>query len=101
MASHQHKDIQDETILSNVAESIGSTLGTIAAKARAIPDALSHSSFVQTAEREGKRFVGKAKTVVRKAKKTASRNAKSHAPKRGTRSISARKKASRRVRRKK
>jgi hypothetical protein len=117
MASHKHKHkhIQDETILANVAESIGSTLGTIAAKARALPDALSHSSFVRTAEREGKKFIGKGKTAARKAKKAVSKHAKSHkikqasrrslrhaiiAPKRAARSISARKKASRIVRRK-
>jgi hypothetical protein len=120
MASHQHKHkhkhIQDETILANVAQSIGSTLGTIAAKARGIPDALSQNSFVRTAEREGKKLVGEAKTVAKRAKKAASKNADSHrfkrasrrssrhatvAPKRAARPISARKKASRRVRRKK
>jgi hypothetical protein len=84
MASHQRKHVQDETILANVAESIGSTLGTIAAKART----LSHSSFVRTAEREGKKFDGKGKTIVRKVKKAASKNPKKPKSKRtGRRSL--------------
>ena len=112
MASQKHKHTQDGTILANVAQSIGSTLGTITAKARALPDALSHSSFVRTAEREGKKLVGGAKTVAKRAKKVTSKNVNSHkfkqasqrslrhatvASKRAARPISARKKASRRV----
>jgi hypothetical protein len=46
----------------------------IAAKARAVPDALSHSSFLKTAEREGKKFVRKGRAVARKINKTASQN---------------------------
>jgi hypothetical protein len=112
MASNQRKQVQDETILANVAESIGSTLGAIAAKA----SALSHSSLVRTAEREGKKFVGKGKIVVRKVKKAASKNPKNPKPKRtsrrslhpttivgkqAARSISARKKTAHRIRRRK
>jgi hypothetical protein len=112
MASHQRKHVQDETILANMAESIGSTLGTIAAKARA----LSHSSFVRTAEREGKKFDGKGKTLVRKVKKAASRNPKNPKSKQTSRrslhpttivgkqearSISPRKKTAHRIRRRK
>ena len=116
MASHQRKHAQGETILANVAESIGSTLGTIAAKARALPEALSHSSFVRTAEHEGKKFVRKGKTVVRKVKKAASKSPKSLKSKqtsrrslhpttivgkRAARTISARKKTTHRIRRQK
>jgi len=74
MSSNQHRHTKDEALLVTVAESIGSTLGTIAAKASAVPDALAHTSFVQTAEREGKKFVGKSKTVARKLKKAVSKN---------------------------
>jgi hypothetical protein len=110
--SSRHKD---EGPLVTVAESIGSTLGTIAAKASAVPDALSHTSFVQTAEREGKKFVRKSKTVARKLKKAASRNVSNKftatrrrklrrattAAKRAVRSVSVKKKAARRIRHKK
>ncbi len=75
MSSNQHKQhTKDEGLLATVAESIGTTLGAIAAKASAVPDALSHASFVQTAEREGKKFARKSKAVARKLQKAASRN---------------------------
>ena len=72
--SSEHE--KDENLLSSVAESIGSTLGTIAAKASAVSEALSPSSLSQTAEREGKRFVRKSKTLARKIQKTASKTLK-------------------------
>jgi hypothetical protein len=74
MSSNKYRHTKNEALLVTVAESIGSTLGTIAAKASAVPDALSHTSFVQTAEREGKKFVRKSKTVARKLRKAASKN---------------------------
>jgi hypothetical protein len=114
MSSNQHRHTKDESLLVTVAESIGSTLGTIAAKASAVPNALSHTSFVQT-EREGKKFVRESKTVARKLKKAKSRNV-SHkftaarrrklrhattAARRVIRSVSVKKKTARRIRRKK
>jgi hypothetical protein len=66
----------DENLLSSVAESVGSTLGTIAAKASAVSDALSPTSLSQTAEREGKKFVRKSKTLARRIQKTASKTFK-------------------------
>ena len=114
MSSNQHRHTKDEAFLVTVAESIGSTLGTIAAKASAVPDALSHTSFVQTAEREGEKFVRKSKTVARKLKKAASRNVSNKftaarrrklrgatAAKRVVRSVPVKKKAARRIRHKK
>ncbi len=73
-SKNQHRHTKDEALLVTVAESIGTTLGTIAAKASAMPDVLSHAGFVQTAEREGKKLVRKSKTVARKLQKAASRN---------------------------
>ncbi len=78
MSSHENKHPEDETLLGSMAESIGSTLGKIAATAGAVSDALSDSSFLQTAEREGKKIVRKGKTVVKKVKKSASQNVKSN-----------------------
>lgn len=110
MSSNQHRHSKDEALLVTVAESIGSTLGTIAAKASAVPEALAHSSFVQKAEREGKKFVRKSKTVARKLNKasnkfTAARRRKGRvattAAKRVVRSASVKKKAARRIRYKK
>ena len=115
MSSNQHRHTKDEALLITVAESIGSTLGTIAAKASAVPDALSHTSFVQTAEREGKKFVRKSKTVARKLKKGASKNVSNRftaarrrklgrattAERRTVRPVSVKKRAARQVRHKK
>jgi hypothetical protein len=116
MSANQQRHTKDEALLVTVAESIGSTLGTIAAKASAVPDALSHTSFVQTAEREGKKFVRKSKTVARKIKRSVSQRVKGGKlvkPSRGSvrregtpakrlvRSISTKKKTIRRIKRKK
>jgi hypothetical protein len=70
MSSNQHRHTKNEALLVTVAVSIASTLGTIAAKASAVPDALSHTSFVRTAEREGQKLVRKSKTVARKLRKS-------------------------------
>ena len=93
---------------------IGSTLGAIAAKASAVSDSLSDSSFLQTAKRE--KIVRKGKTVARGIKKPASKNVKSNklakathrglrhaatAAKRAVRPVPVKKKVAKRVRRKK
>jgi hypothetical protein len=116
MPSSENKHPKDETLLVTVADSIGSTLGAIAAKASAVSEALSDSSFLQTAEREGKKIVQKGKTVARRIKKSASNNVKSNklakitrhglrsdttAAKRAGRPVPVKKKVARRVRRKK
>lgn len=75
MSSPQRKH-SNESLLSSVAESIGSTLGTIASKASGIPDAISHSNLLRTAEREGKKFVRRSQAVARKIGNTASKNVK-------------------------
>jgi hypothetical protein len=116
MPSNENKHPKDETLLVTVADSIGSTLGAIAAKASAVSDALSDSSFLQTAEREGKKIVRKGKTVATRIKKSASQNVKSNklakatrhglrraatAAKRAVRPVPVKKRVARRVRRKK
>lgn len=116
MPSNEKTHPNDETLLHSVADSIGSTLGAIAAKASAVSDALPDSGFLQTAEREGRKMVRKGKTVARRIKKSASKNIRSNklakatrrglrraatAAKRAVRPVTVKKKVGKRVRRKK
>jgi hypothetical protein len=72
MSSRPMKHTKDEEFLIGVAESIGSTLGSIAAQANAAPKNLMESDFVHSVESEGKSILRKAQTAVRHGKKTAS-----------------------------
>jgi hypothetical protein len=76
MTSDHSKHTRDEEILISVAESIGSTLGTIAAKAAAVPQAFMNSDVMHSVENEGKKIVRKSKSVARRVSKTASRKLK-------------------------
>jgi hypothetical protein len=76
MKARTGKRTKDEALLINVAESIGSTLGTIAAKADAAQKALTRSSAAHIVEREGKKLMRKTKGVARKTKNAAARNLK-------------------------
>ncbi len=67
MASKNQQPSKKAGLLVDVAESIGDTLGTIAAKASAVPDALLHSSLSKRAPSEGKKVVRKSKVLGRKA----------------------------------
>jgi hypothetical protein len=67
MKTRTHKYDKDGALLSNVAESIGAALGTIAAKANAAQKALTQSSVVHGVEREAKKFVRKGKRSARKS----------------------------------
>jgi hypothetical protein len=113
MSSPQHKK---ESLLTSVAESIGSTLGTIASKASGMPEAISHSNLVREAEREGKKFVRRSRAIARRIGNTASKKVKTKklakatrrkvqgrntGAKRVGRPSSAKKKTARRSRRKK
>src|SRR5580693_8890761 len=71
MKAHARKHTKDTALLTTVAESIGSALGTIAAKANAAQKALSRSSAVHVVEREGKRLARRSKRAVRKTTKAA------------------------------
>jgi hypothetical protein len=76
MKARMGKRTKDEAILISVAESIGSTLGTIAAKADAAQKALTRSSAAHTVDREGKMLMRKSKRVARKTKNAVARNLK-------------------------
>ena len=71
MKAHTRRHAKDAALLTTLAESIGSALGTIAAKANAAQKALSRSSAVHVVEREGKRLGRKGKRAVRKTTKAA------------------------------
>jgi hypothetical protein len=73
MASRSHKPAKTESLLVNLAESIGSTLGTLAAKADAAQKVLAESEIVSSIEREGKNLVRRTKAVASAAKGKASR----------------------------
>jgi hypothetical protein len=63
-------------LLNSVAESIGSALGTIAAKADAAQKALTHNSLVRGVEREAKKVARKGKRTARKVKNRGARTLK-------------------------
>jgi|HubBroStandDraft_2_1064218.scaffolds.fasta_scaffold372756_2 hypothetical protein len=65
MKKRMHKYNKDGALLSNVAESIGAALGTIAAKANAAQKALTEGSAFHRVEREAKKFVRKGKRSAR------------------------------------
>lgn len=75
MASRSHKYAKTESLLVNLAESIGSTLGTLAAKADAAQKALAKSDIISNIERNGKKLVRRTKAVAGAAKTKASRKA--------------------------
>lgn len=67
MKTRTQKNNKDGALLSNVAESIGAALGTIAAKANAAQKALTQSSVAHRVEREAKKLVRKGKRSARKS----------------------------------
>lgn len=71
MKAHARRHTKDTALLTTVAESIGSALGTIAAKANAAQKVISRSSAAHVVEREGKRLARRSKTVARKTRKAA------------------------------
>jgi hypothetical protein len=77
MTTPETKHSKDEEFLISVAESIGSTLGTIASKAAAGPKALLDSDIAHSLETQGKRILRQGKSVARKGEKIAARGARS------------------------
>lgn len=71
MKARTRSHAKDAALLTSLAESIGSALGTIAAKANAAQKALSRSSAVHVVEREGERLARRSKRAVRKTGKAA------------------------------
>ena len=66
MKARTGRHTKDKALLISMAESIGSTLGSIAAKADATQKALSPSHIAETIQREGKNLVRKSKSVARR-----------------------------------
>ena len=80
MKSHERKRKKGEAFLINVAESIGSTMGTIAGTASAAQKAVTESPVARTVKREGRTLVRKSK----KAKTTMPADPKRRKPARAT-----------------
>ena len=74
MKARTGRHTKDEALLISMAESIGSTLGSIAAKADAAQKALSPSHIAETVQREGKKLVRKSKTIARRTRNKAAAN---------------------------
>jgi|tagenome__1003787_1003787.scaffolds.fasta_scaffold20981957_7 hypothetical protein len=73
MATRSRTRTKADSVLVNLAESIGSTLGTLAAKADAAQKALTASDIASSIGREGQKLVRSAKEAVVGTKKTPSR----------------------------
>ena len=71
MKARKRSHSKNAALLTSLAESIGSALGTIAAKANAAQKALGRDSAVRVVEREGKRLARRSKRAVRKTGKAA------------------------------
>jgi hypothetical protein len=71
--TRSHKSSKDQALLTSLAESIGSTLGSIAAKVDAAQKALTKRNVLDRIEREGKRLVRKSKRNSGGLKKTGRR----------------------------
>ncbi len=69
-ANGTHKSSKNDPILISLAESIGSTLGTLAAKADAAQRALTGGRVTTKVKREGKKLVRKSKKIARNLKTT-------------------------------
>ena len=63
-----------EALLVSIAESIGSALGSIAAKADAAQKALNPTRIAETVQREGRKLVRKSKTGARRTRNKAAGN---------------------------
>jgi hypothetical protein len=74
MKARTGRHTKDKALLISMAESIGSTLGSIAAKADATQKALSPSHIAETIQREGKNLVRKSKSVARRTSNKAAAN---------------------------
>ena len=71
MKAGTSKRTKDSALLISVAESIGSTLGTLAAKANAAQKAFTRSGAAHSVKREAKKRMRKSKSVSRKTRSSA------------------------------
>src|SRR5271166_6253653 len=78
------KRTKGEALLITVAESIGSALGTIAAKADAAQQVLNPSRVAHVIKREGKQLRQKSTITARKARKAAGANLRGNKLTRGS-----------------
>jgi len=89
MKARTRKGTTDNALLISVAESIGSTLGTLAAKASAAQEALTRSRAAHTVKREAKMLMRKSKSIARKTAGSASiglrKSKRARAPRAGLR----------------
>ena len=76
MKRGMEKHTKSGALLTRMAESIGSNLGTLVAKAGAAQKVLTRSSVAHTVERQGKQLMRKSEVVANKTKKFAVRNLK-------------------------
>ena len=87
----QRQASKDEALLIDVAESIGSTLGQLAAKASAAPEIL--SDIAHAVEREGNKLKRKTKSVARKLTSTSARKVQRSKPARKVKRVVSRAKS--------
>jgi hypothetical protein len=80
MKGRKGKRPKDEALLISVAESIGSTLGTIAAKANAAQKALTGRRVLHAVKRERKKLMRKSKRIARKNRNAVAANLKRSKP---------------------
>jgi hypothetical protein len=70
MKIRTRKGNKNSARLISVAESIGSTLGTLAAKANAAQKAITRSRAAHSVRREAKKLIWKSKSVARKPRRS-------------------------------
>lgn len=70
MKARTSKRNKDSALLISVAESIGTTLGTLAAKANAAQKAITRSRAARNVKREAKKLMRKSKSVTRKTRRS-------------------------------
>lgn len=68
--THARKSLKDQALLVSLAESIGSTLGSIAAKADAAHKSLTKRKVTAKIEQSSRRLVRKGKAIAGSLKKT-------------------------------
>jgi RNA processing factor Prp31 len=88
--SRTHKSPKNQALLISVAESIGSTLGAIAAKADAAQRAITGSDVVADVKRKTTKIVRKGNRAAARAKKSVKKSTPARAARRTIRKASKR-----------
>ena len=71
MKAHPRKGNKNSALLISVAESVGSTLGTLAAKANTAQTSITRSRGAHRVRRKAKKLMQKSKSVARKTSRSA------------------------------